>query len=55
MVCLKEDFIVVLPTGFSNSVIYSPEHSREKNLIGQFDSANESAECNMIAIKLERP
>ena len=27
---LKEDIIVVLPTGFGNTVIYSPEHSRKK-------------------------
>ena len=27
---LKEDIIVVLPTGFGNSAIYSPEHSRKK-------------------------
>ena len=30
MVCLKEDIIVVLTTGFGNSVIYSLEHSRKK-------------------------
>ena len=30
MVCLKDDIIVALPTGFGNIVIYSPEHSRKK-------------------------
>ena len=30
MVCQKEDIIFALPTGFGNSVIYSPEHYRKK-------------------------
>ena len=29
MICRKEDIIVVLPTGFGNSVFYIPEHSRK--------------------------
>ena len=33
IVCLKEAIIVVLPTGFGNSVIYGPEHSRRKSIV----------------------
>ena len=29
MVCRKEDIIVVLPTGFGNSIVYIPEHNRK--------------------------
>ena len=38
IVCLKEDIIVVLPKGFGNSAIYSPEHSRKK--INRFTSTD---------------
>ena len=33
IVCLKEAIIVVLPTGFGNSVIYGLEHSRRKSIV----------------------
>ena len=52
MVCLKEDNVVMLPTGFGNSVIYSPEHSRN-NALFHFHRLENVCSCGKLVSPLE--